>query len=61
MKESELPRSSSKQRNNKAIMEEVREVGEVGEVGEIVVMLCCNKPQYSHINLTLEAFQYTLC
>ena len=31
MKESELPRSSSKQRNNKAIMEEVEEVGEVGE------------------------------
>ena len=34
MNESELPRSSSKQGNNKAIMEEVNEVGEVGEVGE---------------------------
>ena len=33
MKESELPRSSSKQGNNKAIMEEVKEVGTVGEVG----------------------------
>ena len=33
MKESELPRSSSKQWNNKAIMEEVKELGEVGEEG----------------------------
>ena len=31
MKESELSRSSSKHRNNKAIMEEVEEVGEVVE------------------------------
>ena len=30
MKESELPRSSSKQWNNKAIMEEVKELGEEG-------------------------------
>ena len=33
MKESELPSSSSKQWNNKAIMEEVKELGEVGEEG----------------------------